>query len=732
MKSKITATIQNFNKFKIKTKLILAFLFLIIMITVAGSSGLIFIMTIRGHVETISDIAAPLNRISGSLANTLQEAHITVVSLLSEKNEEKIKEKKPLLKNFETTIDQNLKELSLISEKGGISLDIKGLQDLTHGFFDQVKNAMLAHEEMLKIETDKTVKLNDFNLQRQATDSAMTVFVEASQSAVGKKEDISRKISMSPEATAKEATDLMLEMFEKDIPALNGGLQLRTFLADLQNIIKSYLSEQTTDNLSQNKEKYEALANQITTRMRRVEKKLQTDEQKTSLHVLSEKYETLKKTALETEGLFDLHQKYLEAYVHIMDMQKNFSLATDSVNKALVKVLETSEQINKDVEKSTKKGVNSALLYIGLIILIGLIIGIVAAYLIIPAITSPLSKLQTTVQEVEKNSAYSIRVQSLTNDEVGLTAMAFDSLMNALQAVITEINRVMGAVAGGDFTRYVTSEQKGDLLNLKSSINESIDLLGKTLSEISDTSSTLIRKTDELSESAKTLSRNTDDQAKEIERVASSMHNIADRAKDNEQNAFQVQTISAQAIEAVDDGNDRMKLMLDSMKKIETTSAKVVEAISLINDIASRTKLLALNASIEAVRAGSAGKGFAVVADEVRTLADNSAKVASQTNQLMEQSSGEIQKGVANASQTAEVLEKINAIVENVNKLVEEISNSSVEQSTSISEINTGLTEINDAVLRNSEIAKNTADAYNELSAMSGRMYQSLKKFNFQ
>ena len=732
MKSRIESAIRYFNQLKIKTKLIFAFLFLIIMIAGAGGSGLIFLMTIRSHVETISGMAAPLNRISSSLSNNLQEAHITVLNLLSENDKEKIKKNQPLLKGFETAIDQNLKELSDISEKGKISLDIKGLQNLNKTFFDQVKNAMAAHEGMLGIETVKAAKLNDFDLQQQATDSAMTDFVEASQSAIGQKEQIAIKISMTPDATAKEPTDLLLAMFGSGIPALNGGLQLKTFLAELRNLTKAYLAEQNLENLSRLQEKYESLANIITSRMKRIERKLETDRQKTALQTLTDKYEPLKKSVLEKDGIFNLHQKTLEAGIHIRDIQQNFSMATDKVNNALVKVLETSEQINRDVQDKTKRGVNSALIYIGLIIVIGLIIGFIATFLIIQAISAPLFKLQTTVQEVEKNSAYSIRVHSMTDDEVGQTAMAFDSLMNALQTVITEINRIMDAVAGGDFSQHVTSEQKGDLLDLKTSINESIDLLGQTLSGIIEISSALIQKTDELSESSRTLSRNTGEQAGEIKRIASSMNNIAGRAKDNEQHAFQVQTISGQAIKAAGDGNSRMGLMLDSMKNIEATSVKAVDAISRINDIASRTKLLALNASIEAVRAGSAGKGFAVVADEVRNLADNSAKVASQANELIKQSSIEIEKGVDNASRTAEVLVKINALVENVNQLVKEISNSSVEQSASISEINTSLSEMNDAVLQNSEIAKNTSDAYTELSSMSDRMYQSLKKFILQ
>ena len=144
------------------------------------------------------------------------------------------------------------------------------------------------------------------------------------------------------------------------------------------------------------------------------------------------------------------------------------------------------------------------------------------------------------------------------------------------------------------------------------------------------------------------------------------------------------------------------------MEKIKETSASVAGVISVINDIASQTTLLALNASIEAARAGEAGKGFAVVAQEVKDLADRSSKAASDTNHQISSAIAEVEKGVANAGQNAAVLEKINAIVNEVDGLVSKISDSSAEQAESIGAISEGLAHMSSAVVENAAVARQT------------------------
>ena len=277
-------------------------------------------------------------------------------------------------------------------------------------------------------------------------------------------------------------------------------------------------------------------------------------------------------------------------------MKTSLSGATVSVKETIEKWLAASYKMNTNVQESTRKSVAQALFFISLIVLAGTLIGILAAVLIISAITTPLTRLQEKVLDVEEMSDFSVRVGSEKSDEVGKTAMAFDSLIASFESAVIDINSVMTSISQGNFSISMTSEQKGDLARLKESINGSIELLAQSIARIMDLSVQVKEEATAVSGSATVLSDNTDEQSAAIEEISASVNQIETRARNNEQHAMEVRTISGQAIEEISKGREQMTAMLTSMEKIKETSATVADVIGVINDIASQTTLLALNA----------------------------------------------------------------------------------------------------------------------------------------
>ena len=443
-------------------------------------------------------------------------------------------------------------------------------------------------------------------------------------------------------------------------------------------------------------------------------------------------FDTLRDVTLSTDGLFLLKSDYLEAVKNIQEMKATLSKTTGSVTKVIEKWLSVSDEMNTNVQENTRRGVALALFYISLIVMIGMIIGLLAAVLIISAITTPLTHLQEKVLDVEKTSDFSVRVGSEKSDEVGKTAMAFDSLMGSFESAVSDVNSVMTSISQGNFSRPMTSDQKGDLARLKESINGSIKLLAESIAQIIDISGQVEKDATAVSGSAAVLSDNTDEQSAAIEEISASVNQIETRARNNEQHAMEVRTISGHAIEQILKGREQMAAMLASMEKIKETSASVAGVIGVINDIASQTTLLSLNASIEAARAGEAGKGFAVVAQEVKDLAYRSSKAASETNIQILGAIAEVEKGVANADQNAAVLEKITTIVNEVDGLVSKISDSSAEQTSSIGAISEGLSHMSKAVVENASVARDTAESYEKMAERSSHMQEVLSVFKLK
>ena len=207
------------------------------------------------------------------------------------------------------------------------------------------------------------------------------------------------------------------------------------------------------------------------------------------------------------------------------------------------------------------------------------------------------------------------------------------------------------------------------------------------------------------------------------------MNEIEAKAKSNSEFARQAEDLSENTNHAVKKGNAQMDAMLESMKKITETSTNVAKVIKVIDEIAFQTNLLALNAAVEAARAGKYEKGFAVVAEEVRNLAARSAEAAKDTTELIESSITEVENGVRNADQTAEILESFEESVVKVTDIVKEISMASQDQAGGSIEISNGLSQVNQVIQQNSSISEETASASQELASQADILMNLMGQF---
>ena len=306
-----------------------------------------------------------------------------------------------------------------------------------------------------------------------------------------------------------------------------------------------------------------------------------------------------------------------------------------------------------------------------------------------------------------------------------------DSAAKNLTTAIMEVNRIMELVTQCDLSQRIEGDYQAELGIMKSSINNSMEILSKTIQQSSTEGSQVSRDSEELSQSAQILSSGASAQAASLEEVSSSMNEIGARAVTNSENATTAQDLSSQTMVEVKRGNTQMEAMQTSMHKISETSREVTKVIKVIDEIAFQTNLLALNAAVEAARAGKYGKGFAVVAEEVRNLAGRSAEAAKDTNSLIEKSHQEVENGVLNADQTAIILDAISTGMEKANHLVGEISTESKQQQTSIDEINSSLSQMNNIVQQNATIAEKTATTSEALHNSSSTLQSLLERFRF-
>jgi len=202
--------------------------------------------------------------------------------------------------------------------------------------------------------------------------------------------------------------------------------------------------------------------------------------------------------------------------------------------------------------------------------------------------------------------------------------------------------------------------------------------------------------------------------------------------KKNAENAQQANQFATGTREVADRGGAVVAQAVSAMARIEDSSRKISDIISVIDEIARQTNLLALNAAVEAARAGEAGRGFAVVASEVRSLAQRSSQAAKDIKDLITNSSSQVQEGVDLVNKAGASLSEIVASIKKVAEIVSDIAAASGEQSTGIDQVNTALTQMDQVTQQNSAVVEQNAASAKGLEQQSQTMDRQVSFFRFE
>lgn len=313
-------------------------------------------------------------------------------------------------------------------------------------------------------------------------------------------------------------------------------------------------------------------------------------------------------------------------------------------------------------------------------------------------------------------------------DETEDLSKALNTVCCELGQYIQNIVITANEMAEGNFTYEHQMCYCGDFESISVSFARIHDMLKSTITQLKNTADSVKSGTEQIANGSQTLAEGTTCQATSADELSSMLNNISEAVQHTANSSDEASALSNKCAQLIQHQNEAMSNMLTAMDAIKEKSEAISNVIKIIEDIAFQTNILALNASIEAARAGAAGRGFAVVATEVGNLAAKSAESANTTRELIVSTLESVQTGATIADETAASQREVMQYSEQSAVLVKTIADDAEKQAEALKQATIGVENISQVIQANSATAEESAASCEELSAQANILDNEIAK----
>jgi len=346
-------------------------------------------------------------------------------------------------------------------------------------------------------------------------------------------------------------------------------------------------------------------------------------------------------------------------------------------------------------------------------------------------IAEPLGKLGGRLKTFAAGDLTSPFPMVETGDEVERMEKDATEMADNLNTIIRDIDEVLGEMAGGNYTvkSKMSERYTGDFKKLYNSMRGLRDQMTDTLVSIGEASNQVSAGSEDLAKASQSLAEGATEQASAVEELHATISDVTVTMEKSAESAGDSYVKAQQYAAQADNSREEMNTMMAAMERINDASMRIGNIISEIESIASQTNLLSLNASIEAARAGESGRGFVVVADQIRELADQSAKAAVDTRNLIEGSIKEVTEGNHAAERASNA---IASVVDGIQQIADFSKNLKVmveDQTEAMRQVEVGINQISEVVQSNAATAQEASATSQELSAQATILDELVGRF---
>lgn len=366
-----------------------------------------------------------------------------------------------------------------------------------------------------------------------------------------------------------------------------------------------------------------------------------------------------------------------------------------------------------------------------IVIIVSIVISMQLASFVAKLFAEPIKNIKDATAQLAKGNL-DIQVEAMYPDEIGEMTDSFKEAIRKLKEYIAELTRIFGEFGNGNFNVVSNVDFDGDFKALEDASEMISNSLSKTLGKISEASNQVALGASQMSENAQSLAEGATDQSASVQELTATIQNITETTVSSSEKANLSYTSAKDFEVKAESSSEDIKKLNQAMAKINETSKEIANIIAEIEDIASQTNLLSLNASIEAARAGEAGKGFAVVADQIGRLAADSSASAVNTKNLIQNSIQEIEQGNEITAKTTEAIEEVIEGIKLLATSTKEISSLSIAQAETMKQLEMGVEQISEVIQSNSAAAEESSATSEELAAQSENLEELIGHFNLK
>ena len=319
-----------------------------------------------------------------------------------------------------------------------------------------------------------------------------------------------------------------------------------------------------------------------------------------------------------------------------------------------------------------------------------------------------------------------------TKDEAHTLSVALRDTINDVSGYIFKLREALSSLSQSNLNIRVHGEFAGDFVVMKDSLNSIIDFLNEILANLKQSATLIEQGAREVSTSAQIVNESSERQSEAVSRLVTETDRIASDIGVVSDNVETARCLTDEIVSRVSQGSEQMNNTLEAMERIRNNSDEITKITKLMEDIAFQTNILALNAGVEAARAGAAGKGFAVVAMEVRELAAKSAQSSQQTAEMIAHSTAAVADGVKYAKLTAQFMEQIAGISGRISQITEELVASVRSEKEALDNVSGDISQISDLARHNLDASRESAVLSEELSAYSQELADMAARFKLR